>query len=499
MDYYYTILLIVLPFLWVLLYVFNLNSTLTTNKNARIPPGPKPVPILGNLPHLGDLPHHTLANLAKTYGPLISLKFGTITTIVVSSAEVAKEMFQKHDLALSNRQVSAAVRANGHDKYSVAWLPMCPKWRMLRKISAIHLFSSQRLDASQALRQEKVSKLMEYVKECSKTGEAIDVGGVAFTTSLNLLSNTFFSFDLASYNSSDSGEFKELVWRIMVEIGKPNLVDCFPILRFLRVFSVNYKLMVYGNKLNKLFEDIIQKRLRNSAVSGSGGDVLDTLLRLMKENESELSLDDINHLLMDFFTAGTDTTSSTLEWAMTELLRNPRKMAKAQDELKQVLGGNKVVEESDISKLPYLQAIVKETLRMHPPTVFLLPRKASNDVELDGYIVPKNAQVFVNLLAISRDPNHWKNPDMFLPERFLEREIDLKGQDFGLIPFGTGRRACPGDTLALRMLNLMLGSLLQGFDWKIGDGLKPEDLDMNDKFGITIQKAIPLRVIPISK
>ncbi|XP_021767265.1 cytochrome P450 76AD1-like [Chenopodium quinoa] len=136
---------------------------------------------------------------------------------------------------------------------------------------------------------------------------------------------------------------------------------------------------------------------------------------------------------------------------------------------------------------------------MHPPTVFLLPRKASNDVELYGYIVPKNAQVFVNLLAISRDPNHWKNPDMFLPERFLEHEIDLKGQDFGLVPFGTGRRACPGDTLALRMLNLMLGSLLQGFNWKIGDGLKPEDLDMNDKFGITIQKAIPLRVIPISK
>ncbi|XP_021748899.1 cytochrome P450 76AD1-like [Chenopodium quinoa] len=500
---YYSTLLLLFSFVWAFLYLFkHFNSSkLTSNNNSRLPPGPKPVPILGNLPHLGDSPHRYLANLAKTYGPLISVKFGSITTIVVSSSTVAKEMFQKHDLTLSTRHVSAAVRSNGHDKFSVAWLPVCAKWRTLRKISALQLFSTQRLDASQALRQEKVSKLMEYVKECSKSGEAIDVGGVAFTTSLNLLSNTFFSFDLASYNSSDTGEFKELVWKIMEEIGKPNLVDCFPMLRFLSVFSVNCNLMGYGNKLNEVFVDIINKRLESFGVSGNndGGDVLDTLIKIMKENESELSLDDIKHLLMDFFTAGTDTTSSTLEWAMTELLHSPEKMAKAQAELKQVLGENRIVGESDISKLPYLQAIVKETLRMHPPTVFLLPRKATSDVELYGYVVPKNAQVFVNLWAISRDPNHWVNPDLFSPERFLEREIDMKGQDFGLIPFGAGRRICPGDTLAFRMLNLMLGNLLHAFDWKVGDGLIPEDLDMTDKFGITIQKAIPLRAIPLSK
>lgn len=208
---------------------------------------------------------------------------------------------------------------------------------------------------------------------------------------------------------------------------------------------------------------------------------------------------DYMYVEQDFFTAGTDTTSSTLEWAMTELLRNPEKMAKAQVELEQVLGKNKVVGEFDISKLPYLQAIVKETLRMHPPTVFLLPRKANNDVELYGYVVPKNAQVFVNVWAISRDPNHWENPNSFSPERFIEHEIDMKGQDFGLIPFGAGRRICPGDMLAFRMLNLMLGSLLHGFNWKVGDGISPQDLDMTDKFGITIQKAIPLRALPIPK
>ncbi|XP_048503886.1 inactive cytochrome P450 76AD1-like [Beta vulgaris subsp. vulgaris] len=192
----------------------------------------------------------------------------------------------------------------------LVWFPLLARklarirarWMMVFDISTIHLFSSQRLlDSSQALRQEKVSKLIDYAKECCNVGEAIDVGGVAFTTSLNLLSNTFFSFDLASYNSSDSGEFKELVWKIMEEIGKPNLADCFPMLRFLSVLSVNYKVMVYGNRLNDVFEDIIQKRLISSTADKIGGDVLDTLLRLMKENESESSLDDIKHLLSFFF------------------------------------------------------------------------------------------------------------------------------------------------------------------------------------------------------
>ncbi|KNA12393.1 hypothetical protein SOVF_126350 [Spinacia oleracea] len=297
----YTSLLIIFSFVWFIFYLYKLisnSSKLTSNGNSRLPPGPKSVPILGNLLHLGDSPHRYLANLATTYGPLISVKFGSITTIVVSSSAVAKEMFQKHDLTLSSRQVSAAVRSNGHDKFSVAWLPVCAKWRTLRKISAVQLFSSQRLDASQALRQEKVSELMVHVKECCKTGEALDVGGVAFTTSLNLLSNTFFSFDLANYTSSDTGEFKELVWSIMKEIGKPNLVDCFPILRFLSMFSVNNNLMGCGNKLNEVFEDIIDKRLKSNGVCGNDGDVLDTLLRVMKENDSDLSLDDIKHLLM---------------------------------------------------------------------------------------------------------------------------------------------------------------------------------------------------------
>ena len=199
----------------------------------------------------------------------------------------------------------------------------------------------------------------------------------------------------------------------------------------------------------------------------------------------------------DLFTAGTETTASTLEWAMAELLHNPKALLESQRELKQIIGEWNLVEESDVARLPYLQAIVKETLRLHPSVPLLLPRTAEVDVELHNFIVPKGAQVLVNAWAISRDPSIWEEPDSFLPKRFLGSEVDIKGRDFGLIPFGAGRRICPGLPLAIRMLHLMLGGLIHSFDWKLEDGVTLERLDMEDKYGLVLHKAQPLRAIPI--
>lgn len=471
---------------------------------SQLPPGPKPLPIFGNIFELGEKPHRSFARLAKIHGPLISLKLGSVTTIVVSSSKVAKEMFLKNDQALANRTIPDSVRAGNHDKLSMSWLPVSAKWRSLRKISAVQLLSTQRLDASQSLRQAKVQQLLEYVLECSKKGQPVDIGRAAFTTSLNLLSNTFFSMELANHSSSASQEFKQLMWCIMEEIGRPNYADFFPILGYVDPFGIRRRLAAYFDKLIAVFQEIIQARQKarstNFSTEMTTNDVLDTLLNLYQENE--LSMDEINHLLVDIFDAGTDTTASTLEWAMAELVKNPDIMLKAQTEIKQILGNDSslIIQESDISKLPYLQAIVKETLRLHPPTVFLLPRKAEIDVELYGYIVPKNAQVLVNLWAIGRDPKVWNNPQVFSPERFLGGcEIDVKGRDFELLPFGAGRRICPGLTLAYRMLNLMLATIVHSFDWKLEDGMSPKDLDMDEKFGITLQKVKPLQVIPIPK
>nr|AKI33916.1 cytochrome P450 76AD1-like protein [Ercilla volubilis] len=502
----HTTLAMLVSILFVCFHVVKYSFSSHSKKPSQLPPGPKPLPIFGNIFELGEKPHRSFTRLAKIYGPLINLKLGSVTTIVVSSSEVAKEMFLKNDQALANRTIPDSVRAGNHDKLSMSWLPVSEKWRNFRKISAVQLLSTQRLDASQSLRQAKVQQLLEYVLECSKKGQPVDIGRAAFTTSLNLLSNTFFSMELAHHSSSSSQEFKQLMWCIMEEIGRPNYADFFPILGYVDPFGIRRRLAAYFDKLIVVFQEIIRARQKarstNSSTAMATNDVLDTLLNLYQENE--LSMDEINHLLIDIFDAGTDTTASTMEWAMAELVKNPEIMLKAETEIKQALGNDPslIIQESDIAKLPYLQAIVKETLRLHPPTVFLLPRKAEVDVELYGYVVPKNAQVLVNLWAIGRDPKVWNDPEMFSPERFLDdgsgcKNIDVKGRDFQLLPFGSGKRICPGLTLAYRMLNLMLAALLHSFNWKLQDGMSSKDLDMDEKFGITLQKVKPLQLIPI--
>lgn len=183
-----------------------------------------------------------------------------------------------------------------------------------------------------------------------------------------------------------------------------------------------------------------------------------------------------------------------VEWAMAELLRHPEIMAKARAEIEEVLGQGTKVLESDIPRLPYLQAVVKETLRQYEP--FLLPHRADKEVEICGFKIPKGTQVMVNLWAMGRDARVWEDPDRFEPDRFLKLNIDTKGADFELIPFGSGRRICPGMPLAHRMVHLILGSLVQSFEWQLGNGERPETLDMTEKHGITLQKAKPLYAIP---
>nr|XP_016504244.1 PREDICTED: geraniol 8-hydroxylase-like [Nicotiana tabacum] len=198
----------------------------------------------------------------------------------------------------------------------------------------------------------------------------------------------------------------------------------------------------------------------------------------------------------DLFLAGSDTSAITTEWAVAELLRNPQKLQKLREEILQQIGTERPVKESDIDKLPYLQAVVKEVIRLHPAAPLLLPHKAQEDTEIFDFIVPKNSQVLVNAWAIERDPKYWEKPLEFMPERFINSSVDYKGRDFEYIPFGAGRRICPGMPLAIRMVNLMLASIVQPFSWKLPKGMAPENLDMEEQFGLTLRKAIPLLAIP---
>lgn len=196
------------------------------------------------------------------------------------------------------------------------------------------------------------------------------------------------------------------------------------------------------------------------------------------------------------FIAGTETNSTTTEWAMTELLLNPNIMAKVRQEITEKIGAKGNIEEAEILELPYLQSVLKETMRLHLVVPLLLPHKTETDVNLSGYLIPKDTQVLVNVWGIARDPDYWKNPNCFIPQRFLGSEMDYKGRHFSFLPFGSGRRMCPGIRLAERVISLMIASLVTRFEWKLPNNIAPEELDMTDSFGITLQRASPLLVVP---
>ncbi|KAK8602265.1 hypothetical protein V6N12_052079 [Hibiscus sabdariffa] len=478
-----------------------LNSFRNGRKSSesKLPPGPRRLPILGNLLDLGDKPHRSLAKLSRVHGPVLSLQLGSLYTVVVSSEAMAKEVLQNQDLVFCNRTVVDAARACQFSEFGLVFIPVSPLWRTLRKVCAIHLFSTQKLDANQNLRREKIHELIGKVRKSSLEGEVIDVGQAAFEATLNLLSNTILSMDLVDPNSSLAQEFRTTVSHISHEIGTPNLADYFPLLRKFDPQGIRRRMTVHLEMLLTLFGNMFDERSesRKSKNSTASNDVLDTLIDIIEGGIEELDKTQITYLLLVLFAAGTDTTSNTIEWAMAELLRNPQVLHKAKKEMEQAVGKGKPIEESDINRLPYLQAVIKETFRMHPTAPLLVPRRASSDADLCGFKVPEGSQVLVNVWAIGRDPSKWENPDSFTPERFLGSNIDVKGTDFGLIPFGAGRRICPGLPLANQMLHLILGSLIKCFDWKLEDEISPDEIDMEENFGITVKKTKTLRAIPI--
>ena len=295
----YITFLLLLPLLWAFAHVLNFSPfPQKYSAKARLPPGPRPLPIVGNLFKLRDQPHKSLADLSKIYGPIMFLKLGSIPTIIISSSKTAQQVLQKNDQPLSNRVVPDAVRALDHHQNSMMWLPASARWRNIRKTMIMNFFSLQRLDATQALRRTKVQELLDHAHQSCSRGEAVNIGRAAFTTSLNLLSNTVFSTDLVHHDSKFSQEIKDIVWGVMEEIGRLNVADYFPVFRLLDPQGIRRAMKIYFSKLSDIFYGIIDQRLKSEASSVASNDVLDALLNLTKEDNHEWSFSDTIHLLL---------------------------------------------------------------------------------------------------------------------------------------------------------------------------------------------------------
>ncbi|KAL2324932.1 hypothetical protein Fmac_023990 [Flemingia macrophylla] len=452
-----------------------------------LPPGPSLLTIIRNSLELYKKPQQTIDKIIKAYGPIMRFKIGQGTTIIISSTNAAKEILRTHETLFSDRPNPDITTPYNHNNYSMAFLPISPLWQKLRKICHGNLFSTKTLDASQDLRRKKLHEMVSDIRQCSLNRETVDIGRAAFMACINFLSYTFVSHDFVHFIGD--GEYKHVVRTILNAIFTPNLVDYVPILRMFDPQGLRRHITNYFDKLLDVLEPLIEERvkmrLENDYVTNN--DMLDILLEISESSSEKIDKNQIKHLFFDLLVAGTDTTAYGLERTMSELMHNPEAMSKAKKELAERIGVGKVVEESDVARLPYLQAVIKEGLRMHPPAPLLLPRRAKKDVEICGYMIPQGAQVFINEWSIGRNPEVWENPDVFSPERFLDSHIDVKGRDFMFTPFGSGRRICPGSPLVNRMLHVMLGSLINCFHWKLENNMDPKDMYLDQSL-----KAIPI-------
>ncbi|EXC33898.1 Cytochrome P450 76A2 [Morus notabilis] len=501
---------------WVIFLAFIVMSFLLimphlrkgTSGHRRLPPGPPGWPVFGNTFDLGPMPHRSLAQLRHKYGDVLWLKLGAINTMVILSSKAAAEFFKNHDLSFVERTVTETSRVYGYHKGSVALANYGSYWRVMRRLVTVEMLVNKRIRETAFLRRKCVDDMLLWIEEeAGKANCGVHVARFVFLMTFNLLGNLMLSKDLFGPDSEEGSEFFVAMEGIMEWGGHANMSDIFPWLRRLDPQGLRRKMERDMGKAMKIASKFVKERKNSTdqqyVERERKKDFLDVLLEYEGNGNDEpakISDDELNIFILEIFLAGSETTSSTIEWALTELIRSPKAMNKAKTELTQVVGPNGKVEESDIEKLPYLQAVIKETLRLHPPIPFLVPRRAKNDTNFMGYFIPKNTQVFVNAWAIGRDPDVWADEPMcFKPERFMvgpNSSTDYKGQHFEFIPFGAGRRMCAGVPLAHRVLHLVLGSLLHHFDWELDASVDVETMDMKDRLGITVRKFEPLLAIP---
>nr|AMZ03387.1 cytochrome P450 CYP71BE32 [Plectranthus barbatus] len=478
-----------------------IKSKLKTRKSTRnLPPGPWKLPLLGNMHNLmaGLAPHRMLANLSAKFGPVMHLKLGELSVAVISSPEAAKQVMKTHDINFASRSSIIVAEIISYGCTSITFSPYGDYWRQLRKITTLEVLSAKRVQSFRSLREQVFGDL-------ARRFAATEGSPINFSEDFN--SATYALISRASLG--DGAKEQEALLPMLKELAELSagfdVADVFPSIRLFHVVSrLKRRVMALHKEVDRILEDVIhQHRVAKSGKSDDQSkheDLLDVLLKFQGDDlDFSLTTDNIKSVLVDMLAGGSETSSTTVEWAMAEMLRNPRILKKAQEEVRQVFDGIGYVDETHIPELKYLKLIVKETLRMHPSLPLLLPRKCGETCEVDGYEIPAEAKVIVNGWAINRDPRYWKNANTFEPERFLENQVDFRGSNFEYIPFGAGRRICPGMSFGLANVELPLALFLYHFDWKLAGGMKPEDMDMEYGVGVSARRRTDLSVVAIIK
>ncbi|CAL4914504.1 unnamed protein product [Urochloa decumbens] len=482
----------------------------TRNRKYNLPPGPRPWPVIGNLDLIGTLPHHSIHDLSKRYGPLMSLRFGSVPVVVGSSVDSARFILKTHDLAFIDRPKMASGQHTAYNFSDIVWSPYGAYWRQARKLWQTRLFSARQLRSQEHVRDEEVRAMLRGLSSSSSSGSAqqVAIKEHLIMLSLNVISRVALGGKYVVVGEGGTAgsspvspeEFRWMVEELFVLNGVFSVGDFIPWLSWLDPQGYVGRMKRLAKMFDRFLEHVVDEHEERRRREGEGfvaKDMVDLLLELADDPSLEVPIgrDGIKGFALDLIAGGTDTSAVTVEWAMSELLRNPSAMAKATEELDAVVGRGRVVTEQDIPRLPYLEAVVKETFRLHPVTPLLAPRLSREDASMDssGHDIPAGTLVFVNVWTIGRDPAVWGDAaSEFRPERFVGSGVDVKGQHLELLPFGSGRRMCPGIGLGLKMVQVTLANLLHAFAWRLPDGVTAEELSMEEKFGLAVPRKVPL-------
>ncbi|KAA8528584.1 hypothetical protein F0562_035939 [Nyssa sinensis] len=509
-----------LPATWVffsliILYYALLGRTKnTTNRNSTRAPEPAGSwPIVGHLHLLGggdQLLYRTLGAMADKYGPAFNIRLGSRRAFVVSNCEVAKECFTVNDKALATRPTTVAARHMGYNYAVFGFAPYSPFWREMRKIATLELLSNRRLEMLKHVRASEVDMgIRELYNLCSQNNSRpvlVELQRWLEDLTLNVVvrmvaGKRYFGTG-AACDYGEARRCQKAISQFFHLIGIFVVSDALPYLWWLDLQGHEKEMKKTAKELDSILggwlEEHRQRRIAGEVKTEGELDFIDVMLSLQEEGrlsnfqyDSETS---IKSTCLALILGGSDTTAGTLTWAISLLLNNRNMLKKAQEELDLHVGMNRQVDDTDVKNLVYLQAIIKETLRLYPAGPLLGPREALDNCTIAGYDVPAGTRLIVNIWKLQRDPKVWTNPSEFQPERFLTNhaDVDLRGQHFELIPFGSGRRSCPGVSFALQVLHLTLARLLHAFN--LGTPLdKP--VDMTESPGLTIPKATPLEVL----
>ncbi|KAK9697384.1 hypothetical protein RND81_08G034600 [Saponaria officinalis] len=499
----------ILSLIFIIILVI-LTYTIVTKNNPKKQsilalPGPRKLPIIGNLHQLVSrttLPHRRLSDLSSTFGPVMHLTLGEVPTIILSSADAAKEAMKTHDSALCSRPRLRMAEVVFYGCSDIALAPYSEYWRHVRKIATLELFTGARVHSFRMVRVEEVMELIKCLS--MKVGNVVNLSqmifDLSFTITLRIAMNK---------KGKDEREFRTL-FSDMTEIASGfSLGDLYPSIKLIHsITGMKRKLEDLVKRADKLMNPIIEEHISNMQRGENVvQDLIDILLTFHKgdcdsnrsTSDFSVTVDNIKAIVLELFGAGSETSSTTIEWAIAELLKNKGAMEKATDEVRHVLRGKEMFDDTScLVELKYLKNVIKETLRLHPPFPLLVPRIAMERCQINGHEIAPNTRVFINAWAIGRDAENWKDPEKFNPERFEGSSVDYKGNHFELIPFGAGRRMCPGIGLGVATIELALAMLLYHFDWNLPRGTTHEDLDMGETFGAVARRKNELRVIPIA-